>query len=235
VPSVLGPTLYLVVMGVVLGDLVGSGTGDQSLMDGLDYLGFVGPAIVSVTALMTASHEATSPVFHAMRSDRTYAAMAATPLTIPDLVAGHLVWMAVRIAATVSLMTVVVGVLGGLSSPQAVLLVPANIVFGTAVAAAVAAYSARQQIAGALLAWQRFGVVPMILFCGVYFPVEALPGWLGALVRALPLWHGVELSRELAHGTATVRSALPHLAYLGVLGALGARSAVRAFRSRLED
>ena len=56
--------------------------------------------------------------------------MAATPLTVGDIVGGHLLWMALRVAATVSLMAVVVVALGGLSSRAGGALVPANVAFG---------------------------------------------------------------------------------------------------------
>ena len=209
-----GPPLYLVVMGVVLGDLVADDAGTLDLWAGSTTSGSSVPPSSSVTALMTASHEATSPVFHAMRSDRTYAAMAATPLTVGDIVGGHLLWMALRVAATVGLMTVVVGALGGAQQrPGGPPGARQRRRSGPPIAAAVTALAARQQIAGALLAWQRFGVVPMILFCGVYFPVEALPAaWLGVVVRPAPVARRrAEPRAGPRHGHAAHRAPPPRL------------------------
>jgi ABC-2 type transport system permease protein len=39
-----------------------------------------------------------------------------------------------------------------------------------------------------------FGTLPALL-SGIYFPVEVLPGWLRSVGRAIPLTHGVEISR----------------------------------------
>ncbi|HEY8525005.1 MAG TPA: ABC transporter permease [Acidimicrobiales bacterium] len=235
VPSVIGPVLDLIVMGKVLGSLVADRPGAVERLGGVDYLSFVGPAVVAVTALVTASTEGTSPVYHAMTSTRTYAAMRATPLTVPEIVVGHLVWMAVRVAVAAALVAAFLAVLGGTHSWQAVLLVPANVATGMAVACGVAAFAARQRTSGILLAWQRFGVVPMMLFAGVYFPVSVLPGAVQAVAKLTPLWHGIELSRALAAGTATVDGALPHLAYLAALAVAGTVVTVRTFLDRLAD
>ncbi|MFN0154104.1 MAG: ABC transporter permease [Gaiella sp.] len=40
----------------------------------------------------------------------------------------------------------------------------------------------------------------MLLVCGVNVANEELPGWLGAIGRALPLTHGIEAARVLARG-----------------------------------
>jgi lipooligosaccharide transport system permease protein len=48
--------------------------------------------------MLTASSESTNHVFHATRTSRAYVAQLATPLRVIDLVAGHLLWMATRMA-----------------------------------------------------------------------------------------------------------------------------------------
>jgi ABC-2 type transport system permease protein len=40
----------------------------------------------------------------------------------------------------------------------------------------------------------------MLLFCGVNIPLSALPGWMSAIGRALPLTHGIEAARRIAAG-----------------------------------
>ena len=54
----------------------------------------------------------------------------------------------------------------------------------------------------------------MLLLCGVNVPLGALPGWLEAVGRALPLTHAIEAAREVAAG-----------ATLGDVGGLIAREA----------
>jgi len=40
----------------------------------------------------------------------------------------------------------------------------------------------------------------LLLFCGVNVPLDALPGWMEAIGRCLPLTHGIEAAREVAAG-----------------------------------
>jgi ABC-2 type transport system permease protein len=40
----------------------------------------------------------------------------------------------------------------------------------------------------------------MLLFCGVNIPLAALPGWMSAIGRCLPLTHGIVAAREIAAG-----------------------------------
>jgi lipooligosaccharide transport system permease protein len=37
----------------------------------------------------------------------------------------------------------------------------------------------------------------MLLFSGVYFPVEQMPGWLATVAGFLPLKHAIDLARPL--------------------------------------
>jgi ABC-2 type transport system permease protein len=42
----------------------------------------------------------------------------------------------------------------------------------------------------------------MLLFCGVNVPLDALPGWMEAIGRLLPLTHGIEAARKVAAGAS---------------------------------
>jgi len=80
----------------------------------------------------------------------------------------------------------------------------------------------------------RFGIIPVGLFSGVYFPVAALPGTVRPLAYLSPLWHATEMSRAATLGGAlSFVSVLGHVAYLGAWLAVGFWLAVRVFRRRL--
>jgi lipooligosaccharide transport system permease protein len=98
----------------------------------------------------------------------------------------------------------------------------------------IVAYSATQKDATGFNALFRFGVIPLFLFSGTFFPIAQLPGLLQALALATPLWHGVDLCRTLALGTADAPGVLIHVAYLGAIAGGGLLLAERAFRRRLE-
>jgi lipooligosaccharide transport system permease protein len=80
----------------------------------------------------------------------------------------------------------------------------------------------------------RFGMMPLMLFSGTFFPLSQLPGWLRALAYATPLWHGVALCRALSLDKSPgLLETLGHVAYLAVLAAIGIWAGGRAYRRRL--
>jgi lipooligosaccharide transport system permease protein len=79
----------------------------------------------------------------------------------------------------------------------------------------------------------RFGMIPMFLFSGTFFPVSQLPAWAQPIAYLTPLWHGVVLCRSLSLGTATVGGALLHVGYLSALVAAGLAAGYRTYRRRL--
>jgi ABC-2 type transport system permease protein len=63
----------------------------------------------------------------------------------------------------------------------------------------------------------------MLVFCGANVPLDALPGWMAAIGRALPMTHAIEAARTVAAGgsLAAVRGLLARelaigIAYTGV-------------------
>jgi len=67
----------------------------------------------------------------------------------------------------------------------------------------------------------------------VFFPVESLPVVLRWLAYALPLWHGVDLSRAATLGVAPAWSITGHLLVLAAWAAVGWWLALRQFSRRL--
>jgi lipooligosaccharide transport system permease protein len=80
---------------------------------------------------------------------------------------------------------------------------------------------------------QRFGVLPLFLFSGAFFPITQLPAAVRPVAYALPLWHGVALCRALALGRAGLAASVGHVAALATYAVAGAVLSVVAFRRRL--
>jgi lipooligosaccharide transport system permease protein len=76
-------------------------------------------------------------------------------------------------------------------------------------------------------------VVPAFLFSGAFFPVSQLPNWIEWLAYVSPLWHGVELCRDLSLGTVVPWMALLNLGYLLIWFLVGTWLAVRGFTRKL--
>lgn len=233
ISAFVGPTLYLAALGVGLGSFVGHGRPIGAL-GGVSYLGFVAPALVATTAMQTAATEATYPVMGALKWNRSYLAMLATPLEIRDVLVGHLAWMAARVTGAVTVYVAVAGAFGAFRSPLAILDVPAGVLTGMAFAAPLAAFSARQDNDTAFALVFRLGVVPLFLFSGTFFPVKFLPETLRLIAEATPLYRGVDLCRSLSSGVVSPGATAADVAYLAALGAVGFALALRSYERRLK-
>lgn len=231
VSSVLNPLLYLAAMGIGLGNLVDRGGAGR--LDGGSYLAFVAPGLLAATAMQVAAFESTYPVHGAIRWQRTYHAMLATPLGVRDVLAGHLYWIAFRIGSTGAVYLAVIAAFGVVRSPWAVLALPAALLTGMAFAAPVVAFAASQEKDASFNAIFRFGVIPLFLFSGTFFPVSQLPDLVQPIAYLTPLWHGVDLCRGLVLGSATVPGAVVHVAYLAGWVLAGTALARSSYRRRL--
>ena len=122
---------------------------------------------------------------------------------------------------------------GGVDSWWGILALPAAVLLGAAFTAPFAAYAATQESDAAFVPVNRFIVVPMFLFSGTFFPVTQLPLPLEWLAYLTPLWHGVDLCRELTLGTVHFWRALGHVAYLSAFVVVGLLWARRTYAARL--
>lgn len=228
--SFLYPVLYLAAMGVGLGTLVNH---HSRTVQNVSYLDFVAPGLLAATAMQIAGNEAMYPVMAAIKWFRTYFAMLATPLRVLDILRGHLAWIATRLTLVSVVYLVVMAAFGTLLSPWAVLALPAAIVTGLAFAAPIAAFSATQEGDKGFTALYRFGLIPLFLFSGTFFPTRELPGWLQVLAAATPLYHGVALCRSLTLGQLGSGAWVGDAAYLIALTVVGYLVAQRTYRRRL--
>ncbi len=232
VSTVLQPVLFLAAMGLGLGSLVNKGHG-QSSLGGVSYLVFLAPALLAAGAMQTAALESTWPVMAAVKWLKTYDAMLATPLRVRDVLVGHLTWIALRVLMTCAVFLAVMAAFGAVKSPEAVFLLPVGVLTGLAFAAPIAAYAVTLERDSGLSALFRFGIIPMFLFSGTFFPVSQLPAAARPVAYAVPLWHGVDLSRHLALGTASLSTSLGHVAYLLLWIVVGGAVAMHNYRRRL--
>ena len=79
--------------------------------------------------------------------------------------------------------------------------IPVAVLTGMAFAGPIAAFSATQRTPNRFNVIFRFGITPLFLFSGTFFPIESLPSFLQPIAWLSPLWHGVDLTRGLVLGT----------------------------------
>jgi lipooligosaccharide transport system permease protein len=216
------PLFYLFSMGLGVGSLIGKvplGNGTS-----VSYVVFVAPALLASSAMNGAIYETSNNFFEKLKYAKLYDAIIATPMSLADVARGEIMWALLRGSLYAVGFLAVVGVLGvaglGLfSSPLALLAFPAATVVGFAFAGAgMAATTFVRQ-------WRDFdylqlAIMPMFLFSGTFYPIDAYPPALQAFVQVTPLYRGVHLIRALTTGNADA-TLLIDLVYLLAMGAIG--------------
>jgi lipooligosaccharide transport system permease protein len=227
------PLFYVLAMGVLLGQFVDAG--GPGLEGAPSYLAFVAPGLVAAHAMQTTMGETTWPVMGMIKWNRTYHAMTASPLSVVDIVAAQMLFVAFRLATTCGVFLLVLAPFGALLSwPGAVLAWPVTVLTGMSFAGVFHAFASSIKTEDGFAILYRLLVVPLFLFSGAFFPISNLSPPLELVARLTPLWHGVDLTRMLTLGDVRPGIAVVHLTYLLALAALGWVLAVRRLDKRLE-
>jgi lipooligosaccharide transport system permease protein len=221
------PLLTMLGFGVGVGAYVTAG------VDGVPYLDWMVPGLIASTAMQTAIGESSWPVFSYFKWLRSYFAQVTAPLRVADILGGHLAFVVFRVLVSCAAFLLIASFFGTMHSWWAFAALPVAALTGLAVATPTFAYAARIPSDSYLAILFRVGVLPMSLFSGVFFPVDSLPGVLPAIAYALPLWHGVDLTRAATLGVPPDWSITGHVLYLALWAAGGAVLAWRRFARRL--
>jgi lipooligosaccharide transport system permease protein len=231
--SFLTPVLFLASMGLGLGTYVDA-SGNQAL-GGVPYIAFLAPGLLAAACMQSAAFEAAFPIMAGLEWTRVFHAMKATPISGRDIALGNLAWIAARMLLVAAIFTLIIVLFGAALSPLVVLAVPVAALTGVAFAAPIMAFSATQRTPDKFNALFRFGITPLFLFSGTFYPVESLPTFLQPLAWITPLWHGVALCRGLSLGIIGEEPvmAVVHLAVLLGFVVVGTFAAIRTFNTKL--
>ena len=226
------PLFNVVALGVMLGGFVKA---DPATLSGApSYLAFVVPGLLASTAMMTAFEEASYPVVGALKWERSYFAMQATPLTPVAILWGHLLYITARLVmVSVVFVAVMVpfGVFATWWSPIAA--IGASTLIGLTFTTPMYAFSVHVGTETWFNLFWRLGVMPLFLFSGAFFPITNLSPSIRRLAQVLPLSHGVDLTRMLALNHVDLGTLAAQVTYLVVVSALGYVLSVRALTRRL--
>jgi lipooligosaccharide transport system permease protein len=216
------PLFFLFSLGYGLGQLVTTVEGPGGPMP---YAVFVAPALLAASAMNGAVFEATFNLFFKFKYAKTYDAVLATPLGPVDIALGEAAWCLIRGGLYSAGFIVVMLGFGLISSPWALLALPACLLVALAFAAVGMA------AATFMRSWQDFdlvqlAVMPLFLFSTTFYPLSVYPGWLQTVVQWTPLYHAIELMRALTTGYVGW-GALTHVAYFVVMVLVGVVLAAR--------
>jgi lipooligosaccharide transport system permease protein len=211
------PLFYLLGIGFGLGALIGTIPGPGGLP--ISYQLFVAPALLASAAMNGAINESTFNFFFKLNYNKTFTAILSTPLSPGDIALGELGWTLIRCGLYAVGFMIVMLFLGLVVSPWVILAVPAALLLGFAFGAVGMAATSFMKT------WQDFDliqlvVLPMFLFSGTFYPIDAYPAMLRLFVQVTPLYQGVDLIRSLIVG-AISPVLLVHVAYLTAMGVVG--------------
>jgi len=228
--SFVSPLLYLAAMGIGLGSLVDDGSVGTTEHG---YLAWLAPGLMAATAMQTGAFEASWPVVAGFKWTRVFEAAVTTPTRPRDLVQGRALWAALRLSVAVAIFAMVAVLLGAIGPAGAIATVPVAVLTGVVTTLLVGVVSSRLEASDQVAGIFRYGIVPMFLFSGTFFPISQLPAGLQPLAWLTPLWHGVELGRWTALGLAPAAPVLVHVGCLVAMGTGGYVATARQFDRRL--
>ncbi|MHB8464220.1 MAG: ABC transporter permease [Acidimicrobiales bacterium] len=229
--SFLAPILFLAAIGGTLGRSIDRH--GVAHLSGVGYLVWLAPGLLASNAMQVGVNDCLHPVLAGFKWVRFYVAAAATPLRPGDIVTGHLCWVAIRLTLVSAAYVLVAAIAGAASSAWIIAAVPAAVITGLAFAAPIAAWSATREQDQSFVAIQRFGVLPLFLFSGTFFPIDQLPAVVRPIAYISPLWHGVSICRAVALGHVGTAALAGHLAVLVSMIVTGGWLARRMFERRL--
>lgn len=211
------PVLYLLSMGIGLGALVGTvaGPGGQPI----SYAAYIAPALLATSAMNGAVYDSTWNVFFKMNFAKLYQGMLYTSLGPLDVALGEIFLALLRGLVYATGFTIVMGLMGLITSWWALLMIPASVFiafgfasFGMGITSFIKTFQGMD--------WINFVMLPMFLFSATFYPLSVYPEPVQWLIQAMPLWHGVELLRELGAGVLGWGTLL-HILYYLVMILLG--------------
>jgi lipooligosaccharide transport system permease protein len=217
VSGFLEPLLYLFSFGYGVGTLIG----DIQVSNGqvISYAMFIAPGLLATSAMNGAIYDSTWNVYFKLHEGKIYHGMLATSLGPLDVALGEILTALIRgFAYAVGFMAVATP-MGLIPSWWGVLAVPAAVLiaFGFAsIGMAITSYFKSYQQMGLI----NISLLPIFLFSGSFYPLSVFPDLAQIIIKTLPLWHAIELIRNLSLGIINF-SLLGHIAYFLVMIVVG--------------
>ena len=229
VASILGniadPLLYMLALGYGIGALVGE-------VGGMSYVAFIGTGMVCQSAMFTSSFEGMYSAFSRMHVQRTWEAIINAPIALDDVIFAEWIWCATKAVMSTTAILLVIQALGFGHTWLALWILPLGFLVGLCFGAFGLVMNALAPGYDFFTYFFTLVMTPMLLFSGVYFPVEQMPAWLAGTANALPLKHAIDIARPLMLGRLP-SSIVLHIAVLLAYSIVGYYVAVLLTRRRL--
>lgn len=190
-PTVADPALIMVSLGLGLGAYLTN-------VEGMTYMQFLAPGLTVATALFTSFFESSYGFYVRMTYENVFKAMLTTPIGVPEVVMGEMLWVALKGAVMAVGVAVVLALFGMMANPW---LIPALAIVGFLVALPCGAMGL---LATALVnninqfqTVYSFIIAPLYFLSGIFFPISQMAAPVRMAAEFFPLIHGVRLAQSL--------------------------------------
>jgi len=202
-PNFVDPLLYLGALGLGLGAFIQRGG-----IAGYDsYVQFIAPGLLASNAMFAASFASTFDTFVKLKFDKIYDAIVTTPVNAEDVIAGEYLWAGVRASvygsAFLAMLLPLSLVLPGgplVTSPWALLIPAVLFLIGVMFSVTGTLFTSLIDRIDYFAYYFTLIITPLFLFSGIFFPVEGFPAPVPQIAWMTPLYHAVNVCRELATG-----------------------------------
>ncbi len=229
--SILGhladPVIYMLGLGYGLGGILPE-------ISGMSYIAFLAGGTVCYSTMNSASFEALYSGFARMHEQRTWDAILNTPVMLDDIVFSEVVWAASKSLLSGLAVLMVIWLLGLSHSLLSLWIIPLAFLVGLCFAALGLIVTALAPSYDYFMYYFTLAITPMVLLCGVFFPVDQLPPMLQTVSSILPLTHAINLARPLLTNMVPANLML-HIAVLLGYTLFGFYVSLVLFRRRLSQ
>jgi lipooligosaccharide transport system permease protein len=219
------PVLYLLALGYGLGGLIDG-------VQGMSYVRFIAPGLVVTAALYSATFEATYGTYTRMVPQRIFESMLATPLRSGEILIGEVLYAAAKATLAGCAVLGVSAGLGLVDAWTALLVPPLCLLCGIGFGGLAALFTCLSPAYDFFNYYFTLVVTPMVLFSGVFFPLDQLPDWAQTAAWISPLTHATSATHHLFAGRLNPQL-LADVVWLLVAAALPLWPAARLLRRRL--
>jgi lipooligosaccharide transport system permease protein len=230
IPSILGnladPMLYMLGLGYGLGSLMPQ-------VSGVPYIAFLAAGTVCYSTMNSATFEVLYSGFSRMHVQKTWEAILNAPMALDDVLMGEWVWAASKSLLSGMAILLIIWLMGLYQSFWLTLwVIPLVFLMGLCFGGMGLVMTAVSPSYDFFMYYFTLVITPMVLLCGVFFPVSQLPSLLQAISAWLPLTHAIQLVRPLLLGQVPLDAGLHVLALLAY-GGVGFYLALGLTRRRL--
>jgi len=219
------PFMTLLALGVGLGNFI-------EFEQDIDYVAFIGPALIAVYPMWSATAECAWGSFFRMDQQGTFDAVIATPVSVDEVSTGEILWGGTRGVMSVFYVGLMVLAFGGIESPLALFIIPLSFLANPMFAAISLCYTATSKTISSLNYFFATYITPQFWLSGAFFPLDEMPGWVEVIAWFTPAYHVVRPYRALSSGEVDSTVAID-IAWMLVVGIAAYLAALHLMRRRL--